>query len=110
MNVRTTYVHERLVDKQTDLNSEFITLTNLGDTDVDVSEWRVRDTHGATYRVPAGTTLPPTESLTIHTGSGSDVGQHLFWGRDRFVWSGHGGPVVLEDAAGSRVDTRERRS
>ncbi len=110
MTVRTTYVHEQLIDKQADLNSEFITLTNLGETNADLSAWHVRDSHGAAYRIPDGTELRPTESVAIHTGSGSNTDQRLFWNHGQFVWSTHAGAVVLENAAGDRVDTWERHS
>ncbi|MFC6825549.1 lamin tail domain-containing protein [Halopelagius fulvigenes] len=88
------------------LNGEYVVLRNEGEAAVDLSGWTVADGAGATYAVPAGTTLPPGGELTLRTGSGTDGDGTHHWGKGRPVWNNDGDAVVVRDANGTLVVER----
>lgn len=85
------------------LGAEHVTLRNDGETPLDLSGWRLRNEAGDAYPIPAGTTLPPSEQLTIHVGEGDDSHRDLYWDADGSVWPRDGGTVYVETATGDRV-------
>ncbi|ELZ71108.1 endonuclease [Haloferax prahovense DSM 18310] len=85
------------------LNEEYVTLRNDGDDPVDLSGWTVSDAAGATYTFAEGTALDPGASLTLHTGSGTDTDEDVYWGRGGAVWNNGGDTVTIRDAAGTEV-------
>ncbi|WP_424008750.1 lamin tail domain-containing protein [Haloferax denitrificans] len=85
------------------LNEEYVTLRNDGDATVDLSGWTVSDAAGATYTFAEGTDLAPGASLTLHTGSGTDTDEDVYWGRGGAVWNNGGDTVTIRDAAGDEV-------
>ncbi|RDZ64802.1 endonuclease [Haloferax sp. Atlit-12N] len=85
------------------LNEEYVTLRNDGDAAIDLSGWTVSDAAGATYTFAEGTELDPGASLTLHTGSGTDTDEDVYWGRGGAVWNNGGDTVTIRDAAGTEV-------
>lgn len=59
------------------LDRETVRFTNVGGRDLDLTGWRVEDAAGHRYAFPAGTELPAGESVSLHTGPGSDRGTDL---------------------------------
>lgn len=51
-----------------DAEEEFIEVLNISDSQVDVSSFEIRNSAGAAYAFPAGTTLGPGEAATIFRG------------------------------------------
>jgi len=47
--------------------------------------------------------LEPGESITIHTGSGTDTETDLYWGQESAVWNNDGDTVTLRDENGTIV-------
>jgi micrococcal nuclease len=88
------------------LGDEYIVLRNDGDERVDLSGWTIADAAGATYTVPAGTTLAPGSELTLRTGTGTDGDGTLYWGRASAVWNNDGDTVIVRDGAGTLVVER----
>ncbi|MCO8267881.1 lamin tail domain-containing protein [Haloferax sp. AB510] len=85
------------------LNEEYVTLRNDGDATIDLSGWTVADAAGATYTFAEGTELSPGASLTLHTGSGTDTDEDVYWGRGGAVWNNGGDTVTIRNAAGVEV-------
>jgi hypothetical protein len=86
-----------------DLDAEYVRFVNAGDRRLDLSGWRVRNEAGRTYRFPAGTTLDPDESVTVHSGRGKDTTQDLYWGATDSIWDARRDTVVVESETGERV-------
>lgn len=82
---------------------EYVTLRNDGDAAIDLSGWTVSDAAGATYTFAGGTELDPGASLTLHTGSGTDTDEDVYWGRGGAVWNNGGDTVTVRDATGDEV-------
>ena len=93
-------------DDRESLNGETVRLRNEGSATLDLSGWTVRDEADHVYRFPEGTTLAPNATLTLHTGSGTDGGGDLYWGRSSPVWNNAGDTVVVRDGAGREVVAR----
>jgi micrococcal nuclease len=87
------------------LNDEYVTLENTGDSDLSLSGWTVSDAAGKTYTF-GEVTLAPGERVTLHTGSGSDSASDVYWGRDGAVWNNGGDTVTVRDASGAVVAER----
>jgi micrococcal nuclease len=79
------------------LNDEYVVLRNTGSSTLDLGGWTVADAADHVYSVPAGTTVAPGDSLTIHTGDGSDTATDVYWGRASPVWNNDGDTVTVRD-------------
>jgi micrococcal nuclease len=87
------------------LNEETITFENTGDSALDLSGWTVRDEADHSYTFPS-LTLAPGETVTLHTGSGTDGGGDLYWGSGSAVWNNGGDTIIVTDDSGSVVIER----
>jgi Lamin Tail Domain/LGFP repeat len=92
-----------------DVDAEEVLLHNGGDEDVDLTGWALTDalTHAGapfSFTFPSFTLLSGLD-VAVHTGSGTDDGQNLFWGRTEAAWNNKGDRVTLTDAGGSKVDS-----
>ena len=92
-------------DDRTNLTDEYIVFENRGESTLDTSGWTVRDRAGATYTVPANTTLQPGTTLTLVTGAGTDTATTLYWNASQPVWNNDGDTITVTDAAGTAVVT-----
>lgn len=72
------------------VNGEWVKIKNLGIQTVSLEGWMLREsalrqTHSPTsplrnYNFPAGTIIPPGQSIKIHVGTGVDTPTTLYWG------------------------------
>ena len=90
-------------DERENLNDEFLVFTNEGDSTLDLSGWTVEDEADHRYSFPAGFTLDPGASVTLHTGSGADTWTDLYWGAEQAVWNNGGDTIIVTNAEGERV-------
>jgi len=82
------------------LNDEYVTLTNTGDTEIDVSDWTITD--AADHRYEFGDrTIAAGASLTLHTGSGTDTDEHVYWGASTPVWNNGGDTATVRNETGA---------
>lgn len=91
-----------------DLNGEYVDLTNLGDSPVDLGGWVVRD-ESASHRftVPEGFVLGAGATVRLHTGCGVSSESSLFWCMQAStVWNNDGDTVFVQDANGNIVVSR----
>jgi competence protein ComEC len=85
-------------DDRENLNDEYIILENTGSDTLDLSGWMISDAADHTYTIPDGTTLAPGETLTIHSGSGSDTALDLYWGSGTPIWNNGGDTVTVRNS------------
>lgn len=90
----------------TNLNDEYITVENTGSEPLDLSGWTVTDAVGHTYTIPSGVTLAPGESLTLHTGTGTNTQTDLYWDRSGAVWNNGGDTVTVTTESGTTAAQR----
>jgi micrococcal nuclease len=87
------------------LNDEYVTLTNRGESGLDLDGWTVTDEANHRYEFGA-VTLAPGESVRLHTGSGEDTATDVYWGRSGAVWNNGGDTVTVRAANGTVVAER----
>jgi micrococcal nuclease len=90
-------------DDSQNLNEEWIRIRNDGDAPADLTGWGIKDESASNrYRFPDGFTLAPGESVTVHSGCGTDFDSDLFWcSVGSAVWNNDGDTVFLLDPNGS---------
>lgn len=90
-------------DDRNNLNDETITFENTGEETLDLSGWTISDEVGQSYTVPAGVTLPPGATVTLHTGSGQNTETDLYWGSGRPIWNNGGDVITVTASDGTQV-------
>ena len=77
-------------------NDESIVIKNNG-AEINMDGWQMKDeaTHIYTFN---NTMLGTGESVTIHSGKGSDSGNVLYWDLDTTVWNNDGDTVFIRDS------------
>lgn len=99
--LRVSEIHEDAEgDDRANLNDEYVVLKNVGDEELDLSNWTVSDEADHAYTFPNGTTLAPGETVTLHTGSGTDGDGHRYWGWGSPIWNNGGDTVTVKTASG----------
>lgn len=76
------------------LNGEWVKVTNVTDSRVDLKGWSIKDEAGGTYVFSSGR-LGPSRSLKLYTGSGSDAHPSYFAGRGQAWWNNGGDTVYV---------------
>jgi len=69
-----------------DLENENVLLEHVGDRDVSLAGWVLRDEDGNEYHFPA-LVLHPGAKVSVFTGQGDDNASELYWDRQVAVWA-----------------------
>ena len=85
------------------LAAETIFLRYLGDGQLDLSNWQLKDENGNIFLFPA-VTLVQDGAVQIHTASGTATPIDLYWGLSAPVWKS-GETASLYDASGNLIVT-----
>ncbi|WP_231188414.1 lamin tail domain-containing protein [Haladaptatus sp. DYF46] len=105
-SVSISQIHEDAAgNDNNNLNDEYVVFKNTGSTSIDLSGWTVTDESGKTYTF-SSLTLSPSQTVTLHSGSGSDTSGDVFWDRSTAVWNNGGDTVLISDSSGSSVATK----
>jgi hypothetical protein len=86
------------------LNAEYVVLKNTSRTSRSLKGWTLRDRSNHVYAVPTFT-LGGGKYVTIHTGSGTNTGSHLYWRSKAYVWNNTGDTAYLRTSTGSAADS-----
>ena len=81
------------------LNDEYVVFENPGNATLDLTGWMVIDTANNLY-VFSTFSLGNETSVTLHTGSGTDSDENLFWGSSKPIWNNDGDALILRDSEG----------
>ena len=81
-----------------DLANERVVIEHIGDRDLSLAGWRLRDENANEYRFPA-LVLHPDARVNVFSGQGADSSTDLYWGRSVAVWAS-GEQAELLDASG----------
>lgn len=87
------------------LNAEYIRIENSSySRTYTLTGWTIRDRANHVYRF--GTyKLRPRESVTIHTGRGTNTRANRYWGQRWYIWNNTGDKAWLKNASGTTKDT-----
>ncbi|MFH1789303.1 MAG: lamin tail domain-containing protein, partial [Candidatus Altiarchaeota archaeon] len=89
------------------LNGEWVKIRNNGDAPQDLTGWILEDDANHIYRFPDNFVLGTGDSVTVHTGSGTDSTSDLYWGRGSAIWNNDGDTATLRDEEGRKIDSHE---
>lgn len=84
------------------LNDEWIEITNQGEEDVSLEDWTLSDAQNHTYTFGEFILLAGA-SAKVHTGTGDDTEEDLYWNKASPVWNNGGDTATLVDAEGNVV-------
>jgi len=85
------------------LGAEVVILHYLGEGQLDLTNWQLKDEDGNIFLFP-GLTLAQNGAVQIHTASGANTPIDLFWGMPSPVWKS-GETASLYDASGNLIVT-----
>lgn len=90
-----------VVHPQGGVGSEYVEITNQSlIDDLRLGGWMVRNTSPFHYRFPAGTTVPPGETLTVHVGNQQNRPLHHYWhSTSQRFWDPTGPPQHVGNGA-----------
>jgi micrococcal nuclease len=88
------------------LNDEYVIFENIGSDTLDLSGWSISDEAHHTYTFPNGTSVAPGETVTLHTGSGTDTASDVYWSASGAVWNNGGDTVSVRDENGTVVTSK----
>lgn len=89
----------------TALSEEYIVLLNFGKP-IDLAGWTLTVSDGRRY-IFANTLLETNGIVKIHTGTGTNTQNDLYWGQTASIFK-NGGIIVLKDRSGAIVDQFQR--
>ncbi|ABK14397.1 competence-like protein [Methanothrix thermoacetophila PT] len=92
--------------ERANLNEEWVKIENIGKIDVDLTGWSISDEQEHTYVFPDGFILRSGASVKVHTGTGNNTQEDLYWGRSVPVWNNDGDSATLRDSSGSIIDSK----
>ena len=80
-----------------------MTLKNFSTTTRVIGGWTLRDLNGHVYKSPA-TSIAAGQTLVVHTGKGTNVTSHRYWGLGYYVWNNSGtDTAILRNTVGTTV-------
>jgi micrococcal nuclease len=89
-------------DDRQNLNDEYFKLKNSCDFAIALKGWTVKDLATHIYTFPEFT-LTSNNMVTVHTGSGTDTADDLYWGFSSSIWNNDGDTLFLWDNQGGLV-------
>ncbi len=99
------YVHYNAAgDDRYNLNDEYVIISNNGNTSVNLTGYTLSDEANHTFVFP-DFVLESRGLVTIHTGSGNNTDDELYWGSEYPVWNNDHDTAYLRDAEGELLDT-----
>jgi hypothetical protein len=81
---------------------EYVLIENDRATAADLTGWTLADAIQHTYAFSAFP-LVPGATVRVWTGTGTDDGENVYWGRHQAVWNNTGDTAILRDAAGNEI-------
>ena len=90
-----------------DLNGEYVVVRNVSDGPARLDGFALRDSSSSNrFRFPNGWTLPGGAEVAIHSGSGRDDQDSLYWESDLPIWNNGGDEAFLLDPFGNIIAYR----
>jgi hypothetical protein len=90
-------VHSEVDEAESDLNEEYVIFENAGEEPMELGGSTVSDREGNSYTLPEGFVLQPGQTVTLHSGSGSDTDEHLYWNAESRIWDDESDEVRVYD-------------
>ena len=79
------------------LNDEYVIFENPTNNVLDMTGWMLQDTSNNMYTF-SPFYLANGSTVTLHSGSGTDSSEHLYWDNGNPIWNNDGDTLVLRDS------------
>ena len=90
-----------------DCKNELVTITNEGESTVDLGGWKIHDRGSEnTYTFETGTTLAPGATVSVRSGKTKPKPGEIAW-TNRDVWNNAGDTATLVDPSGAEVPVKD---
>ncbi|MBU0530061.1 MAG: lamin tail domain-containing protein [Candidatus Aenigmatarchaeota archaeon] len=89
-------------DDNDNLNDEYVTLRNKCTYPVQITGWKISDERKTTYTFHQVTVMNKT-TITLHTGSGDDTSEDVYWDKTIAVWNNNGDTLIMLDSDGNKM-------
>ncbi|MGH3932997.1 MAG: lamin tail domain-containing protein [Pseudonocardiaceae bacterium] len=97
----------RLTVSGLDCKNELVTITNEGESSVDLDGWKIHDRNNEnSFTFPPGTTLAPGATVSVRSGKTKPKPGEIAW-TNRDVWNNSGDTATLLDPSGAEVSTKD---
>ena len=91
-------------DTTSNVNGEYVEITNTGNKGKRLSGWQLKDDTGHTFTFPSFK-LGSGRTVTVRTGEGGNTGRTLYWGQGWHVWNNTGDVAKHKKPSGTTADT-----
>lgn len=88
------------------MNEEHVVVQNRNSGTADLGGWTLYDDAGTAFDFPGSVSLDSGDTVTVHTGSGSDSAHHIYGDYGSPVWNNGGDTATLYDDSGAYVVSR----
>jgi hypothetical protein len=85
---------------------EYVEITNTGSSSINMKNWTIKDAGARhTYLFPSYV-LKAKSTVTLHSGSGTNTANTLYWNKYSFIWNNNGDIAYLYNSQGKLVSSR----
>lgn len=93
-------------DSQYNINGEYVKITNSGTTSSVLTGWKLYNkTDNWLYTIPTFT-LGSGRTMTVYSGTGTNIGTILYMGYNRHVWANTNECARLKDTGGNLISEK----
>jgi deoxyribonuclease-1-like protein len=86
------------------LNDEWVTITNTGESDVDITNWRITNSGSSYSYVFPDAILESGETVTLYSKTGSNTEKSYYWNSGENIWNNYSDTAGLYDEDGNLID------
>ena len=105
INLKITYIkYDAPGNDNYNLNGEWVEITNLGKTSIEMTGFILRDEANHEFLFPTFV-LSSGDSVKVYSGCGTNTSSSLYWCSDRAIWNNDGDTAFLYDSKGNLIDT-----
>ncbi|ADI74313.1 hypothetical protein Metev_1460 [Methanohalobium evestigatum Z-7303] len=103
------YINEFKLGADNNPNKEWVSIKNSKKSAVNLKNWIIKDyeqIYNYSYKLNSFN-LGTGETVTVHTGKGTNTSSDIYLGLDKCIWNNTGDKVYLYNSNGNLVDTQK---
>jgi hypothetical protein len=103
------YINEFKLGTDNNPNNEWVSIKNNKKSSVNLKNWIIKDyeqVYNYSYKL-SYFNLDAGETVTVHTGKGTNTSSDIYLGLDKCIWNNSGDKVYLYNSNGNLIDTQK---
>lgn len=105
-NLTVSVKYDAVGKDASNLNGEYLRVTNRGSSAVSLAGWHVRDGGPYNYNFPSWARVGAGKTVYVHVGRGTSGGNHFYWGRTAPVFDNPTGSPQYNGDGGYLFDPK----